>query len=224
LAFRQAVRAGADRIELDVHGSADSQLIVYHGYTLTHPAHPDALICQTAADVILAFKGGEGEPVPFLDDVFAEFGTQIDYEVELKGFTDEFLSTVLAAVKHHGLLPRIEFTSPHLLLLAHLRAREPAAQIGLFVTPFPRWMSEGLGVVLLLGDLTLGRFNVAHCPVTMLNQALVATLHAHHYRVHAADCNTEGELAQAFTLGVDQLSTDDVALARVIRERVQGRA
>ena len=198
--------------------------IVHHGYTVSHPPPHDALICQTAAAVIRAFTVGAGEPIPFLDEVFAACGTQVDYEVELKGFTDEFLSTVLEVVKRRGLFPRIEFTSPHPFLLAHLRAREPTAQIGLFVTPFPRWMSVTLGMALLLGNLTLGRFNEAHCPIAMFNPTIVETLRAQHVRVHAANCNTEGALAQAFTLEVDQLSTDEVALAHVIRERVQGRA
>jgi glycerophosphoryl diester phosphodiesterase len=63
----------------------------------------------------------------------------------------------------------------------------------------------------------LGGVDVVHCPLDLLTDDLIASLHADGRLVHAADCNTRSHLERAFALGVDQLSTDHVDLALSLR-------
>ncbi|MBI3697460.1 MAG: glycerophosphodiester phosphodiesterase, partial [Acidobacteria bacterium] len=158
-----------------------------------------------------------GPPIPVLGEVLEAFGGTVEYELELKGFTLDFLAAVVQLVRQYGLLEQVECPSSHAALLWHLRQREPEARIGRFVTPWPAWMPAALGQRLLVADLTLSQVNVAHCPLALLLPAVVERRQAAGQQIAAADCNTREELEQAFTLGVDRLSTDQVGLAVDLR-------
>lgn len=220
LAFRQAARAGADRIELDVHFTADHQLVVHHEYTIKLPGQETCFLSEISCTVVQGERVREETGIPCLSEVFDTLGCQVGYELELKGVTEEFLCSVLSLVRNWNLFPCVEFTSPHPFLLTRLRELEPWAKLGLFVSPFPQWMSEELGSRVLVGNLGLGRLNVAHCPLDMLTPHLVAAVQEHQFLVHASDCNTESALRHAFELGVDQVSTNEVELAITLRNQV----
>ena len=225
-AFRAAVALGAERIELDVHESADGLLVVHHDYLLDRTTSGSGKVHATAwPELVLldagSWRGAEfaGARLPLLTEVLEEFADRVEYELELKGATAGFLERALAEVSGRGLLSLVEFTSPHLPLLMKLGEREPAARRGLFVRPFPDWMDEELATRLLIGDLQMGGFSVAHLPPTLLSEALVTALRVKGFSIHAADCNSYRELSRAFELQVDQLSTNEVAAALELRQR-----
>ncbi|MBI4551914.1 MAG: glycerophosphodiester phosphodiesterase, partial [Candidatus Latescibacteria bacterium] len=222
LAFRQAIRAGADGIELDVHGSSDHTLVVHHNYGVKEASGRFRYIFDMHSDEIRALEigheSGHGvQRVPLLEEVFEECGDAVAYEIELKGLTSEFLTAVVRLVKDSRLLHKVEFTSWHFFLLALLRQWEPDATIGLFVAPFPGWMPADLGDAIVRAHATVGGMNIVHYACPMLTPACVTHLHDAGLQVYAANCNSTEDLERAFALGVDRLSTDHVDLAVRVR-------
>ncbi|MDP9351981.1 MAG: hypothetical protein M3P51_10640, partial [Chloroflexota bacterium] len=208
LAFREALNVGADRIELDVHQSSDGALVVHHYYNLGHTNDGEGLIFEQDSTYLRSLDAGSwfspdfrGERIPFLEEVLEAFGDSIEYEVDLKGFSIEFLDAVLNLIRGYGLLDRAEFTSALPFLLARLKQLEPDTTIGNLVQPFPDWMSLRLGQSIAKGHLLTGRVNVAHCPLRILTQEYVCDLQESGIRVHASNPDTEQELRAAFELG-----------------------
>jgi len=179
ISFQKAKGLHADGVELDVHLTADSKLIVYHDYYLGKTGKRKDLIFNQSFEEIKRFDAGnhfnkafKGEKIPTLQQVFDAIGQKMHYEIEMKGFTIEFMNHVISLVKEYNLSDNVEFTSPQVTFLFRLKSLYPEAKIGLFVTPFASWMDKELGYTLLLNNLKLGMFSVAHCPLAMIDSAL----------------------------------------------------
>lgn len=214
VAFIKAIEVGAERIELDVHFSKDKKLVVHHEYYLRDANDNNLLIFENDFASIQAID----ENIPILDEVFTSLGNRIEYEVELKGFSLEFLQSVLDLVHKHHLLSNTEFTSSSRVFLNQLKKLEAQTKTGTFIQPYPSWMPPRLGDNLLLAELELGNIDIAHCPSVILTQELVSVLRKKGKKIHASNCNSEGELVKALALEVDQFSTDKLELALKIRK------
>ena len=226
LSFEQARKAGAERIELDVHASRDGRLVVHHDYYLGRTCAGSGLVMDHDWSQLAALDAGAwfaerfaGLRLPLLEEVFDRFGGEAEYEVELKGMTREFVREVLSVVEQRGLLDRVEFTSSRPVMLAALARLNPDALLGFFVAPYPEWMDRRLGALLACSTMDFGGFQVAHLGPGLLDEPTAACFRARGIKLHAADCNTEAELEQACQLGVDQISTDRVELAVEVRRR-----
>ncbi len=219
-AFQLAIDQGASAIELDVHMSIDGRLVVHHDYALGNPDNGSGLIRTARWEYIQTLDAGSWfskkyahEPIPSLNQVFARFGDSIDYELELKGTTLEFMRSVIALVKKKKLINKIEFTSPHQGILFHLNQNVSNAKIGYLLQPLPEWMGKELGTLHIIDAMHLMNAKVAHLPLPMINPQLVGILHQHNFLVHAADCNTKEHISLATQLHCNQLSTNDISLA-----------
>lgn len=228
IAFQHVVATGAERIELDVHFTKDKQLVVHHAYSLGNPDNGEGLIFEKDWAYIKTLDAGSWfskdfseEKVPLLEEIFQNLGDKVEYEIELKGFGEVFIQTVLHLVEKYKLLKSVEFTSASLFMLITVKKLQPKAKIGMFIPQIPSWMSLRLAQTLYISELQLGEINVAHCRQEILTETYVQVLHDMGIKVHAADCNTEESLRNAFVLGVDQLSTNDLELALDIRNSLQ---
>jgi glycerophosphoryl diester phosphodiesterase len=225
VSFQHAIEAGAEGIEFDVHESKDRRLVIHHDYYLGHTDNGEGFIFESDWDYLSSLDAGSwfseefaGARIPLLEEVFGEFGDKIEYEIELKGMSETLIGTVIETVNDFRLMEKVEFTSPSPILLARLADLCGDVQRGLFLKPFPEWMGIKLGHRLSYSELKLGGFQVAHCPLNILDARFVNHLQESGIRVHASNCNEESELSKAFELGVDQLTTDRVGLALQIRE------
>lgn len=115
-AFRRAVEAGADAIELDVQATADERLVVLHDATLDLTTDATGALFETDWATIEGVDAGSwfspdyiGERVPTLEDVLSL--DHVDLELELKGYGTEFLEGVIGAVRAADALARVEFTA-----------------------------------------------------------------------------------------------------------------
>jgi len=83
-AFREALAAGADGIELDVQATRDRSIVVHHDAVLPGDGGPHAgrLIAELSLeDVRCSARGGQ---IPLLDDVIEEVNGRCTLYVELK--------------------------------------------------------------------------------------------------------------------------------------------
>lgn len=212
-AFKAALENGADAIELDAHLTSDGELIVHHDYYLGNPDNGEGKIYEKDLSYVQSLKIGDTEKIPTLEEVFELIGDKLQYEIELKGFTEEFLTKVIALVKKYDLASVIEFTSPNAYNLTRIKALEPSLKTGTFVAALPGWMDKQLGQTLAINNALLGDVDVLHCPFTLIDEEFIAAAHDKGLLVHAADCDAEDDLRAAFSMGVDQLSTNELSLA-----------
>lgn len=216
-AFKAALENGADAIELDVHMTSDGELVVHHDYYLGNPDNGEGKIYEKDLGYIQSLVIGEKEKIPTLEEVFELIGDKLQYEIELKGFTEEFLVKVIALVKKHGLTDVVEFTSPNVYNLTRIKALEPSFKTGFFVAALPGWMDKQLGQTLAINNALLGSIDVLHCPFTLIDTEFIQAAHDKDLLVHAADCDVEEDLHAVFDMHVDQLSTNKLELALNVR-------
>jgi len=218
-AFKAALENGADAIELDVHLTNNGELVVHHDYYLGNPDDGEGKIYEKDLAYIKGLKIGDAEKIPKLEEVFELVGDKLQYEIELKGFTEEFLVKVIALVKKHNLSNVIEFTSPNVYNLTRIKTLEPSFKTGTFVAALPGWMDKQLGQTLALNNALLGNINVLHCPISLIDKEFIQTTHGKGLFIHVADCDTDDDLRAAFGMNVDQLSTNELGLALSLRKQ-----
>ncbi len=218
--FQKAFEAGADAIELDLHQTVDGELIVHHDYALGRPDNGSGDIFEKSLAEIQQVDAGswfsqkfKAERIPTLQQVFDLFGEAIEYEIELKESTVEFLERVIKVVLDYKLLQQVEFTSPHLFLLGKLKQICPQAKTGAFFKPYPEWMSQNQGKRIVLNTLMVLPADVAHLPLSVITLELVHELNNHRKSIHAADCDDQDSIQKAVALGCAQFSTTEVELA-----------
>src|SRR5687768_2803430 len=83
-AFLQAIDAGAEGIELDVHASADDVPYVHHDPILTLNGVQIAFTSVDSSDIRKATLVS-GESIPSLDDALGAIGDRADVFIEIKG-------------------------------------------------------------------------------------------------------------------------------------------
>ncbi|TSC82858.1 MAG: glycerophosphoryl diester phosphodiesterase [Parcubacteria group bacterium Gr01-1014_20] len=226
LAFKKAIEVGADKIELDVHLSADKKLVVHHDAYLGRTDDGEGLLLKKDSVYLKSLDAGKwkgegfkGLRMPFLHEVFQEFGREIEYEVEMKGFGEEFLDLLLAEVDRFNLIDKIEFTSFHQYLIRELKVKRPEVMTGMFVLDYPGWMGADLGNMITESELVLGKIDVAHSSLGILTEEFMERLRARGILIHPRNCNSEMDIKRAINLRVDQFSTNDPELAIKIRGR-----
>ena len=93
-AFRAAAPQGADAVELDIHATADGELIVHHDETIDGTHH----IAHSSARAIGALRLANGEPVPTLSQALSAIAPALRAFIEVKSLAprwDERLLEVL---------------------------------------------------------------------------------------------------------------------------------
>ncbi len=172
-AFRRALEAGADGIELDARLTRDKVVMVLHDAGVDRISNGHGrLASMTQAEVELLDAGASfdrcfvGEQIPTLQKVFETFGPRLIYDLEIKNFDAPFngLETrVLELVQRFGLEQRVIVTSFNPRAVHFFRQRLPLAPVGLLLAGgrlggleeslYRCWVSDGV-----LG-LTSGEFN-----------------------------------------------------------------
>ncbi len=228
IAFEKAVAMGADGIELDVHVTKDKKLVVHHDYYLGKMDNGRGLICEKKWNYLKHLDAGSwfrkkfrGEKTPLLNDVFRHFGSEINYEIELKEYSLFFGEMVVKLARKYDLLHKCEFTSHSSLLLAKLKQLIPSVKIGRFIDEYLEWMELKLGHHMTKAELILGKFDVAHCPISIATKPFVADLKKSGIKVHIGNRDTIRDIRRAYQLGADQISTNKLMLALRIRKDMQ---
>jgi glycerophosphoryl diester phosphodiesterase len=89
LAFRQAIEQGVDALEIDIHCTADDELMVIHDSTLERTTNGRGSICDHNLREIRALDAGQGEKIPLFTEVIQlAREAQVRLYVEIKGATE----------------------------------------------------------------------------------------------------------------------------------------
>lgn len=221
-AFRLALENGADGIELDVKLSADQKLVVIHDFTLDRTTNGHGQVNGTPFGAMRELDAGswfspkfKGEPIPLLDEVFAEFGGKFLINVELTNYKtpeDQLPELVIELVKKHNLSDSVLFSSFDHHNLLRAKSLVPEIRTGLLT----RHGVLGFSMRGLLGQC-FGADDL-HPNHHIVSSRMVQSRHKLGQKVNVWTVNAPNSLRRMKSFGVDMIICDDPAHARQILE------
>ncbi len=227
-AFRLAESAGADLVELDVHLTADDEVVVIHDETLDRTTSGHGLVRErTQAEIrSLEIRGGGGERVPTLDEVVAwTRTTRLGLALEIKQPTEalgraryaDIAERVALILRTHGMVERSivhSFDHPTVRRIRDLLPDATTAVLcgsGTFVDP--------------VGVARAADASGIHPRWSSVTEALCEAAHAAGLHVHAwgfPEPHDPAVVARLLAAGVDSLSANDPSALRSLIAAPEG--
>jgi glycerophosphoryl diester phosphodiesterase len=141
LAFRRAIEQGVDALEVDIHRTADDELIVIHDSTLERTTNGHGNVCDHNLQGIRQLDAGQGEKVPLLTEVIQlARKSQIRLCVEIKGATETeelaIAEGVIQTLEATDFLSQTIVTSFSSKALLHVKALNP--EVSTMLDPSPQ--------------------------------------------------------------------------------------
>jgi glycerophosphoryl diester phosphodiesterase len=165
-AFKAARETGIPGIELDVHRCATGELVVIHDHDLMRLSGTEGIVERESRQSLRKLDVGssfseyfKGERIPLLDEVFAELGDSVYYDVEIKNRGAEAgpLERDLVDLIHsHGLASHTLVSSFNPTPIRMVKAIDPSLPTAIIYSS-----DRGVPLPLRHGE---GRF-ISHCDV-----------------------------------------------------------
>tara|TARA_B100002003_G_C14079457_1_gene519311 strand:+ start:608 stop:1336 length:729 start_codon:yes stop_codon:yes gene_type:complete len=218
--FHKALEAGVTRVELDLHLSADQQLMIIHDPTLKRTTGLRGKVAQhTAAelnrmDARLGLPGWDQPcPIPTLEQLFQACPQLEHYQLEVKSGSERqsriVLNAIMALVERYQLHDKVVVTSASRTLLRYAKRSGFALPTGLveeyeLLNPLKSARRYGCRYLILNWKL---------CNIERLRQAQAQGLHVSVWTV-----NDAARMRQLIDMGVDSLITDYPARAMEVSQ------
>jgi len=222
-AFRAALEADADGIELDVSRCLSGEIVVLHDDRLDRTTNGSGPLDKTPFFRLRELDAGAwfapqfaGERVPLLSEVFDLVGGKLRINIEIKGMDrhgDGIEAEIAEMVLTRGLPSSVVISSFNPWALWRMKRAAPELQRALL---YALDMPLALGKAWprhLLEPVTL------HPEWRILSAAYVRRAHAAGHHVNVWTVNDEADLRQVIAWGVDGIITDHPALARGLLPR-----
>ncbi len=211
-AFEGAKALGADWIELDVQQSKDGQLIVIHDSNFKRTTGVDANTWELTYEEIAQLDAGSffapayaGEKIPLLSEVAAlakEKGMKLNIELKPTGHETDFEQSVVDIIRQSGIADACVITSQVYQVLERVKAYDSSV-----TTVYVMSLAYGD-----LNQLTAAdHFSVEATNVT---KSLISTVHNAGKQLYVWTVNTKDSIMKLLDLNVDNIITDDTALAK----------
>ena len=207
LAFEKAVEAGCDGIELDVHLSADGELVIIHDEWVDRTTNGTGTVKDMTLqelrelDASGLFPGQYGiNRIPTLKEYFdlAE-GTGILTNIELKTsvFTYPGIEEkTLAMIDRYGLRSRIVISSFNHYSVLHMQALAPDMTYGFL---------EESRLIDTPGYTSSHHVQAVHPEFHMVDEEFMASANSHGIAVNVWTVNTAEEMREMAALGVGMI-------------------
>lgn len=209
-AFALAIEQGADGVELDVHLSADGEVVVCHDATVERTTSGTGRIADLTLAELQAFDAGGGERIPLLAEVFELLrpsGLLVNVELKTDQEGDEGIEqAVLDVIVAAGFDERTILSSFNHHSLKQAQKLAPEMPVGLLYV-------ENLWEPGEYGSRFGAQALHPYFP-TLAMPGVVADAHARGLRVHPWTVNDQVAMAWQCELGVDAIITNfpDIAL------------
>jgi glycerophosphoryl diester phosphodiesterase len=222
-AFAEGLAAGADRLELDVHATADGHIVVFHDETLERTTNGSGLLrAHTLAELKQLDAGyhfrdesgrlpyrGKGVRIATLAEVLREFpGTALN--VELKYDEGKEVEAFFAVIDEHDARDRVlaaAFEDHIIQRLRHVGGRIvsslSAAEVAQFVGGC---LTDTLDGYVAPGQAL--QVPPSHEDIEIVTPLFIETAHRFGMEVHVWTINDEAEMERLLDLGVDGLMSD----------------
>lgn len=208
--FAKALQAGVTRVELDLHLSADQQLMVIHDPTLKRTTGLHGKVARHNAadlqrmDARFGLPGWpEPCPIPTLEQVFSSFPQIEHYQLEVKSGSAAqsriVLAAILSLVERFGLQQRVVVTSSSRTLLATARDSN---------YPLPTGLVEEYGLLNPLKSARRYQCSYLVLKWTLCRPARIRQAQAQGLHVSVWTVNEVELMQRLIDMGVDSIITD----------------
>ncbi len=211
-AFRAAIDAGCDMIELDIHLSHDREVVVIHDDTLERTTTGKGNVADQTFTELKRWDAGAwfsprfaGERIPSLAEVLKLARNRILVNIELKKgknfpYTmEELADLALREVEKAGMENQVLFSSFDPVAIDRIREKNPALPVALIQDkPWTSPEAAGRGKV----------YPILNCRATVLNENNIRRAHETGIHIHVWTLNTPEEMARFIALGVDGIITN----------------
>jgi len=199
--FQEALRLGADAVELDVHVSVDGLPVVHHDPVLSARVTPSSLVRKAISSLtgpeLAAADLGAGARIPPLAEVLAVMKGRNAY-VEVK---EGDIQAVAAAIDQSGTTCAVHSFDHD--AIASARQVAPHIPRGIL---FDEWPDSPDAIVKRTAARDVWPKN------SLLSRARVDELHAIGCRVIVWTVNDPGRIRELTAWGVDGICSDDLTL------------
>ncbi|MDE0018525.1 MAG: glycerophosphodiester phosphodiesterase family protein [Candidatus Poribacteria bacterium] len=169
-AFKSAIEFDVDAVELDLHGTADGEIVVIHDATLDRTTDLHGRINETTLETIQSADAGgwfdaefADESVPTLTEALACIAKKAIAVLEIK---DPLIAeAVVAKIHETGTLDFTVVISFHTTVLQTIRALEPRIATGWLIGSHNKQVSP-IALCQQLGQLGSSLLNVNHELIT----------------------------------------------------------
>lgn len=223
-AFENAVALGADVLEVDVHTTADGEVVCLHDDTVdrttdgTGEVHGMTLAEVRALDAGYHFTTdggatfpyrGMGVTIPTLAEVL---GAHPDawFSIEIKQIEPDIVDAVLAVVDASGVGSRVVLVSFADGVVRDIRARRPDLVTGMGAGE----IAEFLSLRPSSEARYVPRTTILQIPAGSVDATTLARAERFGIRLHAWTVNDRTEMERLLDLGTHGIMTDDPALLR----------
>jgi glycerophosphoryl diester phosphodiesterase len=228
LAFRKAIDAGADVLEMDLHATADGVIVVCHDDTVNRTTNGTGAIRSMTFESLRALDAGytyspdrgkthphrgQGLTIPTLKEVLTAFPGRT-LVLEIKQTRPSIVKPVLAVLEEAGATARVNLACTRSRTLDAIRRLAPNVRTSLSA-------AEVTTFLLLNGS----RFyrppgQLLQIPAEIITKGLLRRAARHNLKVQAWTVNDEATMRRLLDLGVHGIVTDNpLVLERVLAER-----
>lgn len=208
-AFQLAVEQQCNMIELDIHMSADGELIVCHDFTINRTTTGEGAIreltVQQLKQVDASYRFAEhyaGERIPLLEEVFDLVPAEVKINIEIKSDYNQLVQPkLLDLLVRKNRLDSVVVSSFDHKSLYRLKLLEPEVKVGLLYgeAVVHHWkMQETFG-------MPLYSVHPAH---GSLNKEDIALAVAHGIEMYPFTVNSTDRISQLIQWGVSGIITD----------------
>jgi len=207
LAFEQAIKAGCDGIELDVHLTKDGQIAIIHDETVDRTTNGTGVVAQMTLEQLRRLDAGQGGRIPTLDEYFdLVANTNILSNIELKNSIYRYPGmeeVVIEKVRERGLCERVVISSFNHFSILDCKAMAPEIRCG-FLTGC--WLIDFGGYAKRYG------VECVHPDFYSLTEAAIDEIHGKGVAVNTYTVNDPEDMRRLASFGVAGMITDDPAL------------
>ncbi len=218
-AFRAALEAGADGIELDVTRCATGEIVVIHDDTVDRTTDGHGRVAEMPFPALRELDAGRwfgeafaGERIPLLAEVLDAVGGILRLNIEIKGkdWRDSGIEAEIAEmIRRRNLAPLVIISSFNPWALRRMRRAAPEVRCG-FLYAAPRLKCD---LAPFLAPRFLG-VEALHPHLALVDDTYVARAQRLGLRLNVWTVNAPEDIRRLAALGVDGIITDHPALAK----------
>ena len=219
-ALIKAMDLGANYIEIDVHQSSDSQIVVIHDYDIDRTTNGTGSVKDMNIAELKQFDAGSwfdpvfaGTTIPTLQEVINILNPKVKLIVEVKGNSEDYPGieeNIISIVYQFQVESQVILKSFSIDVLERIKILAPEIpRLYVFVlhlSDLNFTIDKWINFTNIYNNPSKAKYFQAHR--WFINRSAIENAHANSIKIIAWNVNTEEEIKNMLQLGVDGIETD----------------